>query len=226
MSFATRAYSVAALMSLVLAASPAMSEQLNADDVLSRLNSQRDLWKDAASGTFSATRSLAGGGTRGLQVIKATDLGISDEAQPLPDDGRTEIAVGGTGQGAADVIEAAAGAYGQFQADMRIELEINFSLDSAALAASEAEKLQVMCNALRQSDFVVRVVGHTDSRGSDAYNMQLSLLRAREVARHFVEDCGIPADRLEVMGLGEAVPANPGDPRADENRRVEFQAVG
>ena len=40
-----------------------------------------------------------------------------------------------------------------------------------------------------------------------------------------VTDCGIAATRLEAIGLGERFLSNDGDPRAPENRRVEFQAM-
>jgi outer membrane protein OmpA-like peptidoglycan-associated protein len=41
-----------------------------------------------------------------------------------------------------------------------------------------------------------------------------------------VSDCGIDANRLEAVGLGESAPFDATDPRADVNRRVEFQALG
>lgn len=71
-----------------------------------------------------------------------------------------------------------------------------------------------------------QIVGHTDSSGSASYNENLSLLRAKEVKRHLVSECGIPETRLEAVGMGESVPFNAADPRSDENRRVEFQALG
>jgi outer membrane protein OmpA-like peptidoglycan-associated protein len=73
---------------------------------------------------------------------------------------------------------------------------------------------------------VFQIIGHTDSSGSASYNQNLSLLRAEEVKRHLVSNCGIEATRLEAIGLGESAPFNPDDPRSDENRRVEFQALG
>ncbi|WP_292266234.1 hypothetical protein [Marivita sp.] len=54
----------------------------------------------------------------------------------------------------------------------------------------------------------------------------MSLLRAKEVKRHLVTECGIPENRLEAIGMGESAPFNAADPRSDENRRVEFQALG
>ena len=70
-----------------------------------------------------------------------------------------------------------------------------------------------------------RIVGHTDSSGSESYNDKLSKLRAEEVKRHMVDDCGIEPTRLEAIGVGERHPFDKSNPRADENRRVEFQAL-
>lgn len=110
--------------------------------------------------------------------------------------------------------------------DSQINLRISFDYDSAALRPGEQAKLQPMCEAMQTSDVqVLRVVGHTDSSGSDDYNQQLSQLRAEEVARHLVNVCNIDPSRLQTMGLGERLPLNKENPQADENRRVEFQAL-
>jgi OOP family OmpA-OmpF porin len=70
-----------------------------------------------------------------------------------------------------------------------------------------------------------RIIGHTDASGSDDYNERLSRLRAEEVQRFFVNDCGIEASRLEAVGLGERFLLENVDPNSDQNRRVEFQAL-
>ena len=69
----------------------------------------------------------------------------------------------------------------------------------------------------------VRIEGHTDSRGSDAYNQRLSESRAQEIRRMLIEG-GIDADRLVAIGYGEARPIAPNDTPAnlELNRRVEF----
>ena len=71
-----------------------------------------------------------------------------------------------------------------------------------------------------------QIIGHSDASGPEAYNLSLSLLRAAEVRRHLVATCGLPAERLEAIGVGEGFPIDTADPRADANRRVEFQALG
>ncbi len=116
--------------------------------------------------------------------------------------------------------------FGQLAPELQVNLHIEFGFDSAAIADDQAPKLQTVCTALLAADVDrIRIVGHTDSAGSDAYNEALSVLRAKEVARRLIEDCGLPPARLETVGMGERFPFNEADPRADENRRVEFQAL-
>jgi len=69
----------------------------------------------------------------------------------------------------------------------------------------------------------IRVEGHTDSRGRDAYNMKLSQGRADSVRAYLIKK-GVQPDRLDAMGYGETTPIaenNTSEGRA-ENRRVEF----
>jgi OOP family OmpA-OmpF porin len=108
----------------------------------------------------------------------------------------------------------------------QVNIQIRFDFDSAALKDEEKPKLVALCEAMKSVDVqLFRIVGHTDSSGTDQYNQALSLLRAEEVKRHLVSECGIDGARLEAVGAGEAQPFDANDPRADANRRVEFQAL-
>ena len=72
----------------------------------------------------------------------------------------------------------------------------------------------------------VRIEGHTDDRGRDDRNLDLSVRRARSVRRWLIEH-GIEASRLEAWGCGEQHPVEP-NTTADgrqANRRVEFQIL-
>jgi outer membrane protein OmpA-like peptidoglycan-associated protein len=116
--------------------------------------------------------------------------------------------------------------YAKLAPEFQINLQIKFGYDSAALDDSQKTKLSTMCTAMRTSTIgQFRIIGHTDTSGPDEYNQRLSVLRAKEVARHLVEDCGIEPQRLETVGMGERFPVNDSNPRAEENRRVEFQAM-
>ena len=106
----------------------------------------------------------------------------------------------------------------------QVNIQIEFDFDSAAIGAGQADKLTTLCDVIKASDIPsFKIIGHTDSSGSESYNQNLSTLRAEEVKRHLVDDCGVPADKLVAEGVGEAFPVNGADPKADVNRRVEFQ---
>lgn len=72
----------------------------------------------------------------------------------------------------------------------------------------------------------VEVAGHTDSRGSDAYNLKLSQDRAEAVQDYLVRQ-GVPADQLVAVGYGETRPidTNKTDAGREANRRVEFNLI-
>ena len=106
----------------------------------------------------------------------------------------------------------------------QVNIQIRFAFDSAALGTSEDTKLTALCEAIKVSDIkTFKIIGHTDSSGNDSYNQNLSLLRAEEVKRHLVENCGVPDGKLIATGVGEAYPINAKDPKSEANRRVEFQ---
>jgi outer membrane protein OmpA-like peptidoglycan-associated protein len=69
----------------------------------------------------------------------------------------------------------------------------------------------------------VQVEGHTDDRGNDRYNLELSGRRAASVVRFLVER-GIAAERLSSQGFGETKPiaSNKNEAGRGQNRRVEF----
>ena len=106
--------------------------------------------------------------------------------------------------------------------------KLSFDFDSAALRADQKPKLAGLCQAMKASNDVAvfQIVGHTDSSGSATYNQRLSLLRAQEVKRHLVSDCGIADTRLEAIGMGETIPYDQNVPLSYVNRRFEFQARG
>jgi OmpA-OmpF porin, OOP family len=72
----------------------------------------------------------------------------------------------------------------------------------------------------------IAVHGHTDSRGSAAYNKELSLKRARSVVK-YLTDKGVASSRLEAQGFGADKPiaSNDTDAGRATNRRVEFKIL-
>ncbi|MCU0378821.1 MAG: OmpA family protein [Bacteroidales bacterium] len=73
-------------------------------------------------------------------------------------------------------------------------------------------------------DVRVKIVGHTDSDGADASNLDLSKRRGASVKNELVKTFGIDASRLESDGMGESQPVAPNDTPANKalNRRVEL----
>lgn len=128
---------------------------------------------------------------------------------------------------ATSVAPATPAAYSEVDRADQVNVQISFGFDSATLADDQKAKLTTLCEVMKNVDVsVFQIIGHTDSSGSAEYNERLSLLRAKEVKRHLESDCGIAAERLEAVGMGESAPFDANDPAADVNRRVEFQALG
>lgn len=116
--------------------------------------------------------------------------------------------------------------YVELAEEEQVNIQISFDFDSAALREDQKPKLATLCTVMKSADVeVFRIVGHTDASGSADYNERLSLLRAQEVKRFMTADCGLAENRLQAVGVGEQFPFDKADPRADANRRVEFQAL-
>ncbi len=76
-------------------------------------------------------------------------------------------------------------------------------------------------------DRVVELEGHTDSRGTDAYNLELSQRRAEAVMAELVDRFGISPSRVTAKGFGESQPVanNDSEQGRAENRRVIITVV-
>jgi outer membrane protein OmpA-like peptidoglycan-associated protein len=103
--------------------------------------------------------------------------------------------------------------------DLLITFEIGSDRLSSQAQANLAEFARAMSDpSLAAATF--NVDGHTDARGSDAFNQTLSERRAESVVR-YLESLGVDRARLQAKGHGEADLRNPADPFAEVNRRVE-----
>lgn len=100
----------------------------------------------------------------------------------------------------------------------------NFDFDKAVIRPEDVAKLDQDVATLKEwGDVKVEVAGHTDSIGSEEYNMGLSRRRA-EAVRNYLVDKGIAAERLTMTGYGESQPvADNGTAEGRfQNRRVEL----
>jgi outer membrane protein OmpA-like peptidoglycan-associated protein len=103
---------------------------------------------------------------------------------------------------------------------------VHFDFNKATLRRDAIPVLDEAVNLLKQEPQGVGVIciGHTDSIGSDAYNLKLSTRRAEAVKDYLVSK-GISARRIRVEGRGEAEPvaSNATAEGRAQNRRVELR---
>jgi outer membrane protein OmpA-like peptidoglycan-associated protein len=107
---------------------------------------------------------------------------------------------------------------------------IYFDFNSARIRAESHSLLDEWGKALNRrelADAVLQVGGHTDSKGSSAYNDELSLRRAHAVAGYLRKWHEIDTYRLTVKAYGENRPldSNANEQGRAKNRRVEFVRV-
>ncbi len=101
---------------------------------------------------------------------------------------------------------------------------ILFDFNKSALKSQARTDLGELANSLQRYDNTdVVIYGHTDSVGSDAYNMTLSEERAQAAAQ-FLMSQGIARSRITTIGKGEMAPVASNDTDAGRalNRRVEI----
>jgi outer membrane protein OmpA-like peptidoglycan-associated protein len=195
--------SLAALLAFPLAAQPTDSE------IAARFRAQMQ-------SIDAATASPDLGRSRGLVLSPGG-------AAQAP---ATAVTIDAPPAGPATAPAQAVSQHWQLPQDEQVNVPVTFAFDSSAIAESERPKLRQICGVLDSAGVnVLRIVGHTDSTGPSSYNVKLSELRAEEVKRFFEQDCGIAADRLQAVGVGEQFPFDAKDPAAGVNRRVEFQAL-
>jgi outer membrane protein OmpA-like peptidoglycan-associated protein len=104
---------------------------------------------------------------------------------------------------------------------------IFFDFDKSNLKDDSSPELNRVVKFLQETpNIVIEIGGHTDSRGSDTYNMRLSENRAKAVHDYLVRN-GISDNRVSYKAFGKTKPiaTNDTDEGRQENRRVEFLVV-
>lgn len=99
-----------------------------------------------------------------------------------------------------------------------------FGFDQSNLsseAKTNLDKLVIVLNGYPDTD--IEIQGHTDSKGSEAYNENLSKQRARTVS-NYLTGKDIASNRMTIKGFGEIAPKYSNDSKSGraQNRRVEF----
>jgi len=102
---------------------------------------------------------------------------------------------------------------------------VHFNSDSAVLTSEAKSILDGALAAIKANlSSQLSVEGHTDSRASDSYNLDLSQRRAQSVVDYLVSK-GVSSSRLSPVGKGESSPIASNDTREGrhQNRRVEIR---
>jgi outer membrane protein OmpA-like peptidoglycan-associated protein len=106
----------------------------------------------------------------------------------------------------------------------KIDLEIQFDYNSAAIAKTSTQAVQELGKALsdpslKGTTFVV--AGHTDGIGGDAFNQDLSERRADTIKRYLVQNYHLAGSDLVTVGYGKTKLKDSNDPTDPVNRRVQ-----
>jgi outer membrane protein OmpA-like peptidoglycan-associated protein len=107
---------------------------------------------------------------------------------------------------------------------LQIPKVIHFALDKANISPKTAKVLERIAQVLAENpSILVEIVGHTDPRATDAYNLNLGRRRALS-ARNYLLRLGVAPERMTIRSEGERQLISPGRSRVDfaRDRRVEF----
>lgn len=159
--------------------------------------------KTAGNTALGAIIGAAVGGVSGALIGNKMDKQAEEIKKTVPD---------------AEVIRVGEGIVVEFSS------AVLFGFDKSSLSADAKANLDKLVKVLNSyPDTDIEVQGHTDSKGTDAYNQTLSEQRANAVTSYLVGR-GISNQRLTIRGFGEKLPKYVNDTAEgrDKNRRVEF----
>lgn len=106
-----------------------------------------------------------------------------------------------------------------------VDLEVFFEFNRSEITPQGAEALKLLGQALadpRLAGARFIIAGHTDGRGTVAYNLALSQARAESVRRWIIENYRVPPQNLIARGFGKSQLKDAANPLADQNRRVQI----
>ena len=139
----------------------------------------------------------------------------------------TAAAAPATATAAAPAAAPAASAQPQARA---LDLDIPFEFNSDRLTSDGKDVLDQLGEALKSDELsgakAIVLEGHTDAKGSVAYNKILSLRRAQSVKNFLATKHSIPAGKLKAVGKGSTELADPKHPEDGANRRERIIVDG
>ena len=90
------------------------------------------------------------------------------------------------------------------QYQMTMKDTVHFYFNEAIIVENDIEKLDLFISKIElDSDFMIEIIGHTDTRGSEFYNLELSLDRAIKI-RNYMTSEGVDRSKLQVNYYGES----------------------
>jgi outer membrane protein OmpA-like peptidoglycan-associated protein len=108
----------------------------------------------------------------------------------------------------------------------KLSAEVLFDFDKDNIRSGAQPELDKIDRYLKLKPYKkVIIEGHTDSKGTDSYNLDLSQRRANQVKQWLIEKYGVDGSKFTPVGKGETVPVdtNETDEGRQNNRRVEFK---
>ena len=105
------------------------------------------------------------------------------------------------------------------------ERALNFDFDKSVVKPQYFEMLHKFIEYVNFNDYEVVIEGHTDSKGTNAYNMALGMRRAQSVKAKLLEFGMDPSRIVGTVSKGEEEPVatNTTDEGRAQNRRIEFK---
>jgi outer membrane protein OmpA-like peptidoglycan-associated protein len=159
--------------------------------------------KAAGNTALGAIIGAAVGGTAGVLIGKKMDKQAEDIKSEVPN-----ATVERVGEGI----------------NVTFNSGILFGFDKSDLTETAKSNIRELAGVLNKyPDTNVRIEGHTDDTGADAYNMKLSERRAKAVTDYLIAQ-GVSASRVKTFWFGESQPkvANDSEANRSQNRRVEI----
>ena len=105
------------------------------------------------------------------------------------------------------------------------ERALNFDFDKSVVKPQYFEMLHKFVEYVNYNDYEIVIEGHTDSKGTNAYNMALGMRRAQSVKAKLLEFGMDPGRIVGTVSKGEEelVATNTTDEGRAQNRRIEFK---
>ncbi|MER8823052.1 OmpA family protein [Mesorhizobium sp. M0991] len=110
-----------------------------------------------------------------------------------------------------------------------IDIRVTFAFDSAQLDDNATITLRRLGTALsdpRLANYTFMIGGHTDAKGTDEYNQDLSERRAQSIVSYLVSQMNVDERRLVARGYGESQLFDAANPEDGINRRVQIVNLG